>query len=696
MPKKEDLPMGKRLFLITAVLVLLSLLCCGCGSTVQDDTATSAATTEPTVPATVPEDGNPDDVTCKGTYTADSIDAKATVATAGSHTLTAEQLQIWYQLTVAEYAQGDYDTAPDFSRPLDTQPCPVDGSVNSWQQYFLNRALNTWYSVCALELHSRTQPLPVEEAYKPNLDNYATYMTDMPAAEFLYRYNTMYEPNTMHAAYLDSIPETLTQLAKDKGYSSVKELAAAFGVSEKALKETVRLYNFSYAYFTTLGYYEDNSDLSVQLYMDAQDNYNADGYTVDIRHILVVPHDPIPEPEPPVPAWKKVETVPTEPTLPPEPQVFIADDGTVTCPEERWDACMAEAEGLLASWKADRRCSASTFSELAVKQSADAGSALNGGNYRSIRKGQLMKELDDWCFDPARQAGDTTILRSPYGCHILYFDGTTADAFAQAKEDLTLENLRGILTEAQELNPLTVDYSAIVLLNPSADVSASDVLYPDIAHERFPEIPLYLQQDYASTMYGAYLLRTNGCGITTMAMLASYMADDELTPPEMCERYGHYSHRNGTDGMIFQYEPAVMGFYLREVTYDYRVAKEALDEGQIVVSVQHKGYWTGGGHYIALEKVCDDGRIQVRDSNIYNYRKIISHKEDRHTWGSIIADGSGFWIYEDKITRIPACSRCGTQEGMEASHLEEAYLCEKCTPAVLRRSAYLSICSENP
>ena len=61
--------------------------------------------------------------------------------------------------------------------------------------------------------------------------------------------------------------------------------------------------------------------------------------------------------------------------------------------------------------------------------------------------------------------------------------------------------------------------------------------------------------------------------------------------------------------------------------------------------------------------------------------------EDRHTWNSITANGSGFWIYEDKITRVSACSRCG--EGTANGVLEEDYLCEKCTPALLRRSAYL-------
>ena len=218
------------------------------------------------------------------------------------------------------------------------------------------------------------------------------------------------------------------------------------------------------------------------------------------------------------------------------------------------------------------------------------------------------------------------------------------------------------------------------------------MLYPDIAHERFPEVPLYLQQDYPGTMYGGFELRTNGCGITSLAMLASYMADDELTPPEMCARYGRYSHANGTDGMIFIYEPSALGFYLREKTYEPAKAKAALEEGQIVISLQHKGYWTRGGHYIVLEKITEDGLIQVRDSNLYNYGKIHAHKEDLHTWGSITGAGSAFWIFEDKVTRIPMCSRCGNGE----SHfLTEDYLCEKCTPALLRRNTWLSVCGEN-
>ena len=237
---------------------------------------------------------------------------------------------------------------------------------------------------------------------------------------------------------------------------------------------------------------------------------------------------------------------------------------------------------------------------------------------------------------------------------------------------------------------MEVTYRAIVLQNAEGTVSLGDMLYPDISHERFPEIPLYLQQDYPSTMFGGFKITTNGCGITSFAMLASYLTDDELTPPEMCDRYGRYSHSNGTDGMIFNIESAVMGFYMKEKTYDPKLAREALEQGYIVISVQHPGYWTRAGHYIVCEKVTEDGLIQVRDSNIYNYGKIHAHKTDAHKWGNITANGSGFWIFDKKITRIPACSRCGAPEGLTESLMYTSYTCQRCETALLRRNTYLT------
>ena len=81
---------------LCAVMLLEGLTGCGKKPPVKTETTapSAAETTQPTVPATMPEDGNPGDVTCKGSYTADSVNASAVVATVGNEQLTNGQLQV--------------------------------------------------------------------------------------------------------------------------------------------------------------------------------------------------------------------------------------------------------------------------------------------------------------------------------------------------------------------------------------------------------------------------------------------------------------------------------------------------------------------------------------------------------------------------------------------------------------------------
>lgn len=670
---------------LLSVLALVLLLCaCGGKEPVQTEPPTTAPTQTTVPPETTPPDGNPNDVTCKGSYTG-TVTSETVVAKAGEQTLTAGELQVWYWAAVAQYRQENHEQAPDFNRPLDVQSCEIDSSVNSWQQYFLRSALNSWYTSRMLVLHSETVPMPTEEAYMPDWDSHELRLQDIPATRFLYGHNVYYQVNTMHQAYLDAMPETLAQLASDKGHAGVGALAqTAFGTDEKSLSAYMDTLNRGYMYFTALAYYIEPTQEELDAFYTANKaSYPETDKTVDIRHILLVPQDIVQEPEK---KWGATE--PTEPII--LAKVEVAADGTVTCPEEAWAACETDAQNILTFWSQSKNATEGVFAEFANKRSADTGTALDGGSYKNIRQGQLMQELDSWCFDPQRQPGDTTILRSRYGVHILYFSASRSIAETRAAQDYIRTQQNALLDEARSLFPLEVTYSAITLAQGDASVAPSDLLYADVAHERFPEVPLYLQQDYPKTMYGAFPIRTYGCGITTMAMLASYMADDELTPPEMCARFGNYCFYNGTDGRLFSDEPSSMGFYAREKTYDVNKAKAALQEGQIVVSVQHKGYWTRGGHYIVLEKITEDDMIQVRDSNIFNYVKLIAHKNDLHKWVNITSNGSGYWIYQDKVTRIPACSRCGQPEEITPAILQEEYGCHKCAVALLRRTTYLS------
>ena len=667
----------------------MALLLVGCGKDKGEPNLPSQEqiavemTTEATVPVTVPDDGNPDDVTCKGTYTGNA-DSKM-VAAAGIAELTNEQLSVWYWAEVAQYRQENHEIAPDFTQPLDTQPCEIDSSVNSWQQYFLQQALSAWHTAQALVQRSEEVPLTFEEAYQPNRVNTEKYMTGMPASEVLYGYTDQYKPNSMHQAYLDEIPAMLEALAKGKGYSGVEEMAQkAFGTAGKDLEAYAVSTNRAYMYFTHLSQYIEPTEEALDGFCAEQGVSDSGDLSVDIRQILLVPQDVLQKDD--RPSWQQKqeprETVVLE-------TVAVAPDGKVTCSEEAWRICEEEAQNLLAYWGNKTKGTEATFGETANQYTMDPGTKVNGGRYQGIRQGQMTKVIDDWCFDPARQNGDTAILRSEYGVHILYFSGCRTVQRETAEKEYVRRQQNALIDEAKDRYPMEVTYSAISLPEADFQVSAGDLLYPDIAHERFPEVPLYLQQDYPSTMYGGFKITTNGCGITSFAMVASYLADDELTPPEMCDRYGNYSHANGTDGMIFNYESPVLGFYLREKTYDIQLARQALEEGHLVISIQHPGYWTRGGHYIVCESINADGMVQVRDSNIYNYVRVPAHKEDLHKWGDITRDGSGYWIFQHKITRIPACSRCGAPEGVTESLLNQDYICEKCAPAILRRTTYL-------
>lgn len=606
----------------------------------------------------------------------------AVVARLGEQVLHNGLLSAFYWAEAAAWQQAGHDQSPDFSQPLNSQRCTVDGSTDSWQEFFLQRALTVWHTSAALVEQSLHDPVPTEEAYRPNPANREKYLEGMPATRVLYGFNSHYQINTMHQAYLEELPQRLETLAQQAGCSSVEELARqGFGTSADYLEEFARLYNEGYAYYTFLSYDRLPSEEEIQTHPAGESGSQP---LVDIRQVLLVPTGLLP-----APGQTLIPGV--EPKMQ-QQTVEISQDGKVSCSEEAWEHCRQQAQTLLDGWKRDRKTGEAAFAELAHKHSQDPLTALDGGVLRNLRQGQLIEPLDSWCFDPARQSGDTTIVRSDYGIHILYFSASREQAQVEAEQQLRRQALGEILDEARRAYPVEIDESAIGLPAAQPMVSTGDILYPDVAHQRFPEIPLYLQQDYEGTMYGGFQLATNGCGITSLAMLSSYLLDEEWTPPELCRRYGNYSYANGTDGMIFIYEPQVMGFYLREKTYEPTEAYQALQEGYPVISLQQKGYWTRGGHYIVLEKLNEDGTVQVRDSNIYNYGghgRANGHVQDRHAWSAITGSCSAFWVFEPKVTNLPACTRCG--DGDTQTLLQSPYLCPKCRQSLLRREGYLDM-----
>ena len=83
---------------------------------------------------------------------------------------------------------------------------------------------------------------------------------------------------------------------------------------------------------------------------------------------------------------------------------------------------LAKAEDMLAQWKAGDATEAS-FAALATANTEDSGSKHTGGLYENVYEGRMVQEFNDWCFDPARKPGDTGVVETTYGAHVMYFVG---------------------------------------------------------------------------------------------------------------------------------------------------------------------------------------------------------------------------------------------------------------------------------
>lgn len=102
-----------------------------------------------------------------------------------------------------------------------------------------------------------------------------------------------------------------------------------------------------------------------------------------------------------------------------------ADETTNEVTDEAWAAAEAKANELYESWKAGEATEAS-FAALANKNSAD-GDGTTGGLYENVSKGRMVQQFNDWCFADGRQVGDTGIVKTRYGYHIMYFSGFGED-----------------------------------------------------------------------------------------------------------------------------------------------------------------------------------------------------------------------------------------------------------------------------
>jgi len=417
-PARKATP-GKIALAVGAVVVLAAvLIALIMSSRPQNPAAESPA--EATVPvetveATIPADGNPEDVTCKGSYSISdeevAANADTVVATIGEHTLTNRNLQVYYWMEVQNFLNtyGNYAAyfGMDVTQPLDTQRCVYDENL-TWQQFFLQTALDNWQQVQAMNLMAREAGLAA-------------------SAE--------------NQAYLDGLDAYLEQTAAGFGISVEELMTANFGPG--ADKEDYRY--FQELYLNGLPYYEAESAKMVPTQEDleayfaeheaqyAESGVSKDSKFVDVRHILV-----------------QVKGGTT------------AEDGSTTYSEEEWKTCEEAAQAILDQWLAGDRTEES-FAALASEKTEDPGSQQSGGLYQQVYEGQMVPAFNDWCFDESRAYGDYGLVQTNYGYHLMFFVGSEPQWISYAESDWINEQSRNLLETIVAKYPMEVTYENIAL-----------------------------------------------------------------------------------------------------------------------------------------------------------------------------------------------------------------------------------------
>lgn len=641
--------------------ILCALLCAAmvlsaCGKepaqapTEAAETAVPETTKAPAQPVTQ-ADGKPASLGCKNVYLSDSVSPDTVVGTMAGETLTAGQLQFLYAMAVSGYRGEPF---PDFSEPLFAQSCPLSQSDISWEQYFLSKAVQTWQVSTALVLESRQPQIITEAAFTPNAEQHAERITpDFPQYHLLYADKDCYTMPKMHEAWVAGLPETIEAAAKAHGFADGEAMAEAFGTTVDAVLSAARRINEGYSYYTSL-------------WEAATPEEPLPGQTevaeyADLRQILLIPEGG-----------------------------QAAADGTVSADETAWAAAERKAGELRSSWEktfAAKKYPDAIFGNIAHESSMDAATSPDGGRLSSVTKGQLIAPLDSWVFDAQRKAGDCEAIPTPYGVALVYIkEFRTAQQEAQRTEEIR-DDVGQILGDLLIRYDCQMDYSRVCLaaLPEPTPVGLVDILYPDVGHEQYDELPLYFQDDYSTVRFGNSTVSVNGCGITSLACLGTYMSDRRVTPGQMAVRYANYCVGGGTNADIYRHVTPEMDFYLENIVFQWKPVEEAMQEGRKVITLQFKGLFTTTGHYMVLDRLTEEGNVVIRDSYLPHYGRIPGHKDGFFTPQQVYSAGVQYWIFSPKVVTLPACSRCG--DGSSYA-LASAYTCRRCLTALGRLGGF--------
>lgn len=176
-------------------------------------------------------------------------------------------------------------------------------------------------------------------------------------------------------------------------------------------------------------------------------------------------------------------------------------------------------------------------------------------------------------------------------------------------------------------------------------IPSLESLRENAVSDEYQGVPLYYQTDYPDNMYGGGSIANNGCSVTCLAMVATYLTGHEYLPDELARYFGGVAENNiarlemGADAMQLPWEKME----------NFHRTMESLREGKIIIAMMDSNsLFTETQHFIVLTGINENGLIMVNDPDETNYEKWDTKRAFREgfTEGDICAGFSGAWAFD--------------------------------------------------
>jgi len=163
----------------------------------------------------------------------------------------------------------------------------------------------------------------------------------------------------------------------------------------------------------------------------------------------------------------------------------------------------------------------------------------------------------------------------------------------------------------------TIDFVANY---PNYDASTNKVISTKKDYKK-GQIPLFIQWDerWGYEKYGSDFIAINGCGPTSLAMVAVGLTDNKDINPkvvaEFSDENGYLVEGVGSSWTLMTEGASHFGLKSQELPLTEDAIISTLKKGQPIIASMGPGTFTTGGHYLVLTGVDSNNKIIINDSD---------------------------------------------------------------------------------